>query len=183
MIPMLSLAIPAAEFFDESSNVFEYTKPTKLVLEHSLVSISKWESKWCKPFFSKEPKTDEEALDYVRCMTITQNVNPLVYQSLSAAHLRQIQSYIEEPMTATWFKEKPKASGREIVTNEIIYYWMAALGVPFECEKWHLNRLLTLIRVCNEKQKTPQKPPKGRKALAGRKALNQARRNSLHTRG
>ena len=179
---MLSLSLPEAEFFDEGTQLFEYVKATAIVLEHSLVSVSKWESKWRKPFFSKEPKTDEETLDYVRCMTITQNVNPLVYRGLSQAHLEQIRSYIEEPMTATWFKEKPKTSGHETVTSEVIYYWMVALGIPFECEKWHLNRLLTLIRVCNEKQKTPT-GQKGRQALARRQALNKARRAKFHTRG
>ena len=179
---MLSLSLPAAEFFDEETQLFQYTKATVLTLEHSLVSISKWESKWRKPFFSKEAKTDAETLDYVRCMTVTQKVNPLAYRGLGPDHIRQIQAYIEEPMTATWFKEKPRASGREIVTSEVIYYWMIALGIPFECEKWHLNRLLTLIRVCNEKQQ-PHKGQKGRQALAQRQALNRARRAQFNTRG
>ena len=179
---MLTLLLPPSEFFNEQNQLFEYTEETVINLEHSLISVSKWESKWRKPFFSKEPKTDEEILDYIRCMTLTDGVKPLAYQSLTSAHLRQIQDYIEEPMTATWFREKEKTSMREVVTSEVIYYWMTALNIPFECENWHLNRLLTLIRVCNEKQKPAQRQ-KGRKALASRQALNRARRAKLRTRG
>ena len=180
---MLSLCIPAAEFYDEATNLFLYTSETTIVLEHSLVSISKWESKWHKPFFSKEAKTAEETLDYIRCMTITKNVNPRVYQGMKAAQIDEVQRYIEEPMTATWFgKGESKTSSREVVTSEIIYYWMTALNIPFECEKWHINRLLTLIRVCNEKQKPPKKRSH-RESMAKRWELNKARRTKLHTKG
>ena len=152
---MLQITIPAAvyEEFDEEKNEFIYTTVSKeqtLQLEHSLVSLSKWESKWCKPFLSKEKKSDEEVLDYIKYMTLTQNVRPDTYNRLTDANIEMINAYIDAPMTATTFsKENVKGGGREVVTAELIYYWMIALNIPFECQKWHLNRLLTLIRVCN----------------------------------
>ena len=179
---MLRLTVPPRELFDEKTNLFETTRETVLCLEHSLISISKWESKWLKPFLTKTPKSAAETLDYICCMTLTQNVPPLVYRALSAENMAQIQAYIESPMTATWFKNQPGKVSRDVVTSELIYYWMIACGIPMECEKWHINRLLTLIRVCNEKNKTPQKKnPKQR--AASRSALNAARRRQYGSRG
>jgi hypothetical protein len=180
---MLYLTMPSSEFFDENSNAFIQYKAENLTLEHSLVSLSKWESKWQKPFLDKEPKTDEEALDYVRCMTISQNPSADVYDRMRNAVFDKIVSYINAPMTATWFNEQ-KQTGKalEIVTAEIIYYWMISLNIPMECQKWHLNRLLTLIRVCNIKNTPPKKM--GRKQqLNNQRALNEARRNRFLTKG
>ena len=141
---MLQITIPAREMWDEQNNEFVYTNEQTLQLEHSLISLSKWESKWNKPFLSKESKTYEEILDYVKCMTLTQKVSPEIYANLTDENMRDIQRYIEAPMTATTFSEEKNTKGnREIVTSELIYYWMIALGIPLECEKWHLNRLLT----------------------------------------
>lgn len=180
---MLRLTIPAAEYYDEAKNEFVYTKEQTLQLEHSLVSLSKWESKWHKPFLGKEEKTNEEMLDYVRCMTITQNVSPLIYYALGAAEFAKINSYLSDPMTATWFSDKHnKKFGREIITAEIIYYWMVAFRIPFECEKWHLNRLLTLVRVCNEKN-APAKKMSKKELFARNRALNAERRSRLHSNG
>lgn len=180
---MLQITIPAREMWDEQNNEFVYTNEQTLQLEHSLISLSKWESKWNKPFLSKESKTYEETLDYVKCMTLTQKVSPVIYANLTDENMRDIQKYIEAPMTATTFSEEKNTKGnREIVTSELIYYWMIALGIPLECEKWHLNRLLTLVRVCNIKNSPPKKM--GKNAIMSRNAsLNAARRKRLNSKG
>ena len=180
---MLRVTIPATELWDESKEEFVNTKEQTLQLEHSLVSLSKWESKWCKPFLSKDKKTEEEDLDYIKCMTITQNVDPSVYAFIPNDIREEIKKYINAPMTATWFSdEKGGKSGSEQITSELIYYWMIAQNIPFECEKWHLNRLLTLIKVCNIKNQPPKKM--GKKAIMSRNsALNAARKKQLNTKG
>lgn len=179
---MLIITIPATEEFDEIRGEFLYTKEQTLQLEHSLISISKWESKWCKPFLGKQDKTHEEVIDYIKCMTLN-NVSDRVYSCLTQDNLKAINDYIGAPMTATTFNDaKNGKANREIVTAELIYYWMIALQIPFECQKWHLNRLLTLIRVCNVKNAPPKKMSK--RATANHYAqLNAARRQQLNTRG
>lgn len=180
---MLQITIPAVELWDERKQEFVTTKEQTLQLEHSLVSLSKWESKWCKAFLTKQGKTFEETLDYIKCMTITQNVDPEVYNHLTNENIEEINKYIEAPMTATYFSDdKTAKSSREQITAELIYYWMIALNIPFECQKWHLNRLLTLIKVCNIKNQPPKK--RSRKEIMSRNAaLNAARRKQLNTRG
>lgn len=180
---MLQIIIPASELWDEKTDQFVQTKEQTLQLEHSLVSLSKWESKWCKPFMSKTEKTSEETIDYIRCMTITQNVDNNVYNSITSEIIEQVSAYIEAPMTATTFSNDNKnVINREIITAEIIYYWMVALNIPFECQKWHLNRLLTLINVCNIKNQ-PKKKTSKRDILSRNAALNAARRERLNTTG
>lgn len=180
---MLQLEIPEREFFDEDTSTFIVYKKESIQLEHSLVSVSKWEAKWCKPFLTQTSKTVEESTDYIRCMTITQNVKPEVYENLPQDIYTQVENYINLPMTATWFNDPPNGpKNKEIITAEIIYYWMITLNIPLECQKWHLNRLLTLIRVCNVKSQPPKKQNK-KDMLAKRNALNQARRNQHKTRG
>lgn len=180
---MLQITIPARELWDEAKNEFIYTKECTLQLEHSLISLSKWESKWCKAFFSKEPKTQEETLDYIKCMTLTPNVKDEIYACLSNDNVTEINKYIEAPMTATFFsQDKGGKPNREQITSELIYYWMIALTIPFECQKWHLNRLLTLIRVCNIKNQPPKKMSK-REIMSRNSALNAARRKQLNTKG
>jgi hypothetical protein len=180
---MLRITIPAIEQWDEQKLEFIQTKGQTLQLEHSLVSLSKWESKWNKPFLSKGNKTREETLDYIKCMTITQNVDSDIYDGLTSEHIEQINSYIEAPMTATTFTEsKTSKNNQEVITAELIYYWMIALNIPFECQKWHLNRLLTLIRVCNIKNSPPKKM--GKRATVNHYAqLNAARRKQYNSRG
>lgn len=180
---MLQIVIPSSEQYDEEKQEFVYTKEYTLQLEHSLVSISKWESKWCKSFLTSKDKSYEETLDYIKCMTLTQNLDSQVFNNLSNDSIEKINKYIEAPMTATFFSEdKSSKSNREIVTSELIYYWMIALNIPFECQKWHLNRLLTLIRVCNIKNQPPKK--RSRKEIMSRNAaLNASRRNQLNTKG
>lgn len=157
-------------------------KEKKLVLEHSLVSISKWESKWHKPFLSKERKSSEETIDYIKCMTITQNVPDETYKRLTNEHVDCINRYIDDSMTATWFSEDIRNPNREIITSEVIYAWMVDLGVPVSFEKWHLNRLITLIRVINENHK-PKKKTNMREMLAERRRINEARKKQLNTKG
>ncbi len=177
---MLSITVLPVEYWDEEKQEF-VTKGKKqtLQLEHSLVSISKWESKWGKAFLGKKDKTTEETLDYIKFMTLTQNVDPEVYECLSNDNVDEIKRYIQSPMTATFFsKEEGGGPSRRIVTAELIYCWMIALNIPFECQKWHLNRLLTLIRVC----KNENSPSKKRSAKE-RAALNAARRKRLNSKG
>lgn len=180
---MLQVTIPASEYFNERTGEFHAIRETTLQLEHSLVSVSKWESKWRKPFLGTTEKSAEECIDYVRCMTITQHVDPLVYQFLTPENFQEINAYIEAPMTATTFSEREnKRFNREVVTAEIIYYWMVALNIPFECQKWHLNKLIALVRVCNIKN-TPQKKMSRREVTERNRALNEARRKKMHSSG
>lgn len=180
---MLYITVPGIELWDEKTQQFKEEKETVLQLEHSLVSLSKWESKWIKPFLSNKEKTDEEVLDYIKCMTLTQNVKPDVYDRLTSENVKQIQNYISSPATATTFSnDKTTKKSTEIVTSELVYYWMTALSIPFECQKWHLNRLLTLIRICNIKNAPPKKMSK-RETMSRYQALNAARRKQLNSRG
>lgn len=180
---MLQITIPATEQWDEQKQEFVYTKGQTLRLEHSLVSLSKWESKWNKAFLTNKEKTNEETLDYVRCMTITQNVSPDVYKCLTLTNIKEINEYISAPMTATYFSNEQQGGiNRETITSELIYYWMIALNIPFECQKWHLNRLLTLIKVCNIKN-TPPKKMSRREVMSRNAALNAARRKQFNSKG
>jgi hypothetical protein len=180
---MLTITIPGIELFNEATNEFSTTKEYVLTLEHSLVSLSKWESAWNKAFLSKTKKTNDESIDYIRCMTLTQNVPASAYLAITDEIMDQIGLYIEAPMTATTFsKMQQKQINREIVTAEIIYYWMITLNIPFECQKWHLNRLLTLISVCNLKNQPPKKMSK-KDLLRRNNSLNQMRRQQLNTKG
>lgn len=174
---MLQVTIPSIEVFDETLNEFIIIKEQTLQLEHSLVSISKWESKWNKPFLSKNIKTTEETLDYVKCMTITQNVSNDTYKYLTPKNIEEINAYIDSDMTATTIK-KSNAISREIITAEIIYYWMISFTIPFECQKWHLNRLLTLINVCNIKNNPPKKMSKREQATINTN-LNEERKRQM----
>lgn len=180
---MLKLDVPAIEVYDEADNTFTTRKGIVLSLEHSLVSVSKWESKWCVPFLSKREKPVRELLDYVKCMTLTQNVDDLVYNQLSESNLNALKEYIDAPMTATQIIDKGiTRTNREIITSEIIYYWMVVLNIPFECQKWHLNRLLMLINVCSIKQQDPKKMNR-RELARSNTALNEKRRALMNTNG
>ncbi len=185
---MLTLNFPYEDRWDDRRQEFVEYKAQTVNMEHSLVSMAKWESKWRKPFLSKEPKTLEESYDYFKCMIVSPNVDvDMFLKRLSNADIKKINDYIEAPMTATWFNEKeggvPKGRGpNEQVTAELVYYWMIALNIPFECQKWHLNRLLTLVRVCNIKNGDPKKMSKS-KIMSQNKALNAARRAKLGTKG
>lgn len=176
------ITIPEAEHYDQEQNLFFTTKECTLTLEHSLVSLSKWESIYHKPFISNEQKTVSEWRDYIKCMTITQNVDPKIYDAIPISVINEVLEYIDEPMTATWFKNTNQPSSRRVTTAELLYYYMIAQNIPFECQKWHLNRLITLLRVCGEENAPPKKM--GRNAMLNqRQMLNEARRAKLHSRG
>lgn len=181
---MFQLEIETApEGWDPVKEEFIQAKTITLQLEHSLVSLSKWESKWCKPFLMNSGLTDEESLDYIKCMTITKNVDPSVYLHLTKENVEAVIDYINAPMTATTFPKDPNGkTNKEIVTAELVYYWMISYNIPFECQKWHLNRLLTLIRVCGVKNAPPKKMSKG-EIMRNNAALNAARRAKLHSKG
>lgn len=180
---MLEITVPQKELWDEEKEEFAYQgQEQTLRLEHSLVSLSKWEAKYKKPFLSKKPKTMEEVRDYVRFMTVTQNVDPEVYRRLTPDNYREINAYIDDPMTATWFNEERKTTRGQQVTSELIYYWMIESGVPPEYQKWHLNRLLTLLKVCSVERQANKKKSK-REVLSENAALNAARKARLRTKG
>lgn len=184
---MLTITIPAIEFWNEAKQEFMSSKAQTLTLEHSLVSVSKWESKWKKPFLVKNDKTKEEIVDYIKCMTLTQNVPESAYDNLTEKNIKEITEYIEDPMTATWFNEGPGGSkkegrSRKTITSEFIYYLMTAYNIPFECKKWHLNRLLVLIKICEE-ENAPKKKRSGRELLQNYSALNAERKKKLNTKG
>lgn len=189
---MLNLKVPAHEAFDEKTNIISETPECVLTLEHSLVSISKWEAKWHKPFLDNDKnapkKTSEEIVDYIKCMTITQNVNPNVYAYIAKDKtiVNQINDYISNPMTATTFtsNRSPQVKGRsnQKMTSELIYYWMVNFNIPFDCQKWHINRLLTLIRICNIYGDSGKKMSK-REILSQNRSLNALRKSRIGTHG
>lgn len=181
---MLRITIPiTSEGWDEEKQEFIQPEEQVLELEHSLVSLSKWESKWCKSFIENKELTTEETIDYIKCMTLTKNIDEAVYSCLTNENISEINNYIAAPMTATTFSnDKGGKGGREIITSELIYYWMIALNIPFECQNWHLNRLLTLVRVCNIKNAPPKKMSK-RDIASRNAALNAQRRAQYNTKG
>lgn len=194
---MLKIKVEDKEdLYDPVTNEFKTIRGAELCLEHSLISISKWEAKYHKPFLEMgEDLTAEQLMYYIKCMTLTQCVRDEVYYIMSEDNIKEIQDYISNPMTATWFNEAnikaksgPKSHDKQIVTSELIYYWMIAQNIPMECEKWHLNRLMTLIKVCSIKNEESQDGGKGNKMsrsdlLARNKALNAQRRAKMHTKG
>lgn len=181
---MLELIIPLGpEEWDEQKEEFIVPETRKLKLEHSLSSIALWESKWRKPFFSNEPKTLEESLDYIKCMTLNDDIEPEIYDHITNADQEKIAKYIDEPKTATTFNENGKGKkSREIITSEIIYYWMIQANVPPEYANWHIDRLITLLRVCNIKN-APAKKMSKKEIMSRNAALNAARRNQLNSKG
>lgn len=180
---MLTIIVPGDEFFNEETQQFTTVGDVVLELEHSLVSLSKWESEFEKAFLGPGEKTSEEVVGYVRAMTLTPDVPSEVFSRLSAKNFTEVNLYIESKQSATTFGEMPKSTGRgEIVTSELIYYWLVAFNIPFECEKWHINRLFALIRICNIKNGKQKKMSKGQIAQRNRE-LNAQRREQLGTTG
>lgn len=180
---MLTITTPRTELFDEKLNRFIYIESETLTLEHSLIAVSKWEAKWCVPFFGNKDRTSEQTLDYIRCMCMSKVKDDRIFDFMPKDTLAEIVEYIESKQTATWFSDKGnKRRGREIITSELVYYWMILYNIPFECQKWHINRLLTLIRICSEKQK-PAKKMSAAEMMRQQNDLNAARCAALHTSG
>lgn len=181
---MLKLIVPKKEYYDEKKAEFFEKPGAVLELEHSLFSLSKWESKWELPFLETKDKTTEQWLDYIEMMALTPAEDPAIYTRLSSENFKQISEYIAAKQTATWFNTPKNAPPtREIITAEIMYYWMVALSIPFECQYWHLNRLLTLVKVCNQKNAPKKKEKMTSEGLANRKKLNEARRAAANHSG
>jgi hypothetical protein len=180
---MLKLIVPGTECFNEETESFESVGDFELELEHSLVSLSKWESEYQKPFLTSDAKTSEEIFGYVKAMIISPIYSDEILTRLSQENVTQINNYIESKQSATTFGSMPERKGRgEIITSELIYYWMVAFTIPFECEYWHLNRLFALIRICNIKNSKPQKLSRNEIASRNRE-LNAARRAQYNTSG
>jgi hypothetical protein len=181
---MLTITVSGSDFFNEETQKFFTSEDVMVELEHSLVSLSKWESTYEKPFLSTKDKTDTMVLDYVRMMVIGSEPSPEIFSELVKKHLVEINDYVEKKMTATWFNEPKKAkSSNEVITAELIYYWMISLGIPFECQYWHLNKLLTLIKVCNYKNMPKDQAPVQTMSIRDRRALNEERKKKLGTKG
>lgn len=183
----IRITVPPLEIgFNNKTKEFLYShdKECTLTLEHSLVSLSKWESKWKKPFLHQDELSKEETVDYIRCMTLTQNVDPRVYNGIGDDIIEQVNEYIKDTMTATWFsKQEQKKHASTIITSERIYSWMCALNIPFEtCQKWHLNRLITLIRVRSAESQPPKKMSQSER-LARNRAINARNRKKFNSKG
>lgn len=185
---MLTITIPKGEFYDQEKGIFyNVDKETIIQLEHSLISLQKWEAKWQKPFLVKDKKTFEETIDYIRCMCLTTNVKDDVFYCIPEKEIEKISAYIDSPMTATTFREdKLKGNGRkisrEIPTAEILYYLMISYNIPSEYRKWHLNQLLTLIRVFNIKNQ-PQKKRTKREIMEEFHSINEENKRRFNTKG
>jgi hypothetical protein len=182
---MLSINVDGDEFYNEEINEFTIVGGFELKLEHSLISLSKWESKFQKPFLSSSDKSPEEILSYVKFMSLDDSVGFEQINQLSQENLEEINAYVESPQSATTFGELPSQKsyrGNEVITAELIYYWLVAFNIPFECESWHLNRLFSLIRICNIKNSSPKKVSRHEAASRNRE-LNAKRKAELGTKG
>lgn len=181
---MITLKIKEDTHWDTVNEIFVTTPETEVHLEHSLRAVSKWESRHCKPFLGRREWTAAEMIDYIWCMCIDDSVNPAVFLSLSKEQIEAVEKYIDLPMSATWFSNQDKSKGcrGSAVTSEVIYFWMSSYGIDWQAQDWHLNRLMTLLHVCSEKNKPPKKIPK-HTAAARQHALNEARRKKYHTGG
>jgi hypothetical protein len=181
---MLELTIRAYTLYDDEANEFIEVPERTVQLEHSLLSISRWESKWNKPFLTDEPKTDAEIIDYIKCMMITKNIPDVAYSAITMEQYKLINDYISAKMTVTTIYDREPGKGKnEVMTSELIYYYMIACNIPFECEKWHLNRLMTLIKVCGVKNDPNPKKQSITDTMKNNAALNAARRKKMNSKG
>lgn len=179
---MLTIAIPGIEMFDDETQRFVYTEAKSFNLEHTLVSLSLWESKWEKPFLRKEKMSTEEAYSYIQMMAVGQDLTDEDVRRIPPEEFQRINDFIEAKNTATWFSAVPGRAATEVITSEIIYYWMFALGIPKECENWHFNKLITQIKVISEKN-APKKKMSRADQMAQQRALNEKRLQEMGTNG
>ena len=188
---MKKVDIPSGLLFNDADQTFIETQAVTLELEHSLAAISKWECKWHTPFFGEQKKTNDQVIDYIKCMTLNEDVDPNVYLVLPQTVIQEIGEYLENPMTSIKWPDKPMNNGKtrtygkpskETITSELIYYWMFTQNIPLECENWHINKLLSVIRMCSTKN-TPPKKTNPNAILARNASLNAARRKALGTTG
>lgn len=187
MISIHVKAGPSKEYWDDKKeefvNIDALVRDYDLELEHSLISVHKWEQKWHIPFISKEPHTEEQTLHYIKCMTINKSIPDAVYDHLTSENIKDISDYINDPMTATTVAEIPgQKKSRQVVTAEVVYSWMVALQIPWEAQKWHFNSLMKLIEVCNI-QNTPPKKMSKNEIMKRNRDLNAARRSKYNTKG
>ena len=181
---MLQIYVPTQEYYDERNEMFINIPAVTLKLEHTLVAISKWEAKWKKAFLGKQEKTNEEIVDYVKCMTLNEEpIDSMVYTALTASDFKKVKAYLEDKMSASCLPERDKGESGDTVTSELIYYWMVALQIPFECQYWHLNRLLTLVQICNMKNNPDKRKMSREELLARNRALNAERKAKYNSRG
>lgn len=180
---MLILFVKGEEYYDSESETFVYPEGFELKLEHSLAALSKWEAKWKKPYLGESEKSEEEALGYIEAMCVTPNPPEGFVHRLSQDEIDKISNYINDTMTATWFRDNNSAPNRQIITNELIYHWLFEARIPIEAEHWHLNRLFTQIRVYSEKNNTKPKKVNQSQALRDRNRLNEERRRAAQSRG
>lgn len=186
---MYELKVKGGELYNNLTKEFIYVKPHTLIIEHSLISLHAWEAIWHIPFLGDQKLNYEQIVSYIKCMTLNHDVDPNIYLFITDENIKEVNAYIDNPMTATWFgdglgtsKKKKKRAGR-IVTAELLYYYMLSLNIPFECRKWHLNQLITLIKVCNEENETPNKKVSKRDFIKRRDEINEMRKKQLHTTG
>ena len=180
---MLTLKIGSGQHWDSEHEIFTYTEPVEVRLEHSLRAISKWESKYRKPFLGRDALSAGELLDYVRCMCLDDGVPPAAFYALTKEQLEAVMKYVDLPMTATKFSNRRKSGGAgSFVTSELVYFWMCSYNIDWQAQDWHFNRLMTLIQVCAEKSQPPKKMGKGA-AAARQRALNAKRLKGRHTGG
>ena len=184
----LTITVPEQELYDDLSGRFVSTKKTVLKFEHSLRSIANWESKWHKPYLSTDKRTEEETIDYLRCMCLTRDVSPDIFRIVASNRklMLQVAEYVNNPMTATTIKRRGgRQPSKEIITNELVYFWMSNFGIPFDpCENWHFNRLMTLIEIASIKNSDPKANKMSRSQMAReRSALNAQRRAARHSKG
>lgn len=188
---MLTVEVPARETYNEQTNEFSSIPGVTLHLEHSLIALSKWEERWHIPFLGvkgrKDTKTEEQIADYIRCMTISpKDLPPEFYLNLSPSVIAKVNEYIEDSHTATIFSTVGAANSNnrgETITAELLYYWMFRMSIPMECQKWHLNRLLALIQLCDIKDNPKKKRRHTKADLAARRQLNEQRRAQYNTNG
>ena len=181
------VTVPKSEVYDEENDIFyEIKNEVTLVMEHNLIAISRWESKFHKPYLTKDTKTNEEILYYLECMTITKGVESYVYRCIPKSELLRITEYINDPMTGTTVRESPyakKQGKEEIQSAELLYYYMFKLGIPKECENWHLNRLMTLMKVYGAKDEKPDGKASRSELIARNRAINARNRSKYHSKG